>query len=74
MGLCTSKKVLTVLKQVASQVTEEDIKPTIVCNCEKLIAQNMEIIKSSKETIERSDQLLTEFKSFILQMRHVESL
>jgi hypothetical protein len=66
--------VLTVLKQVASQVTEEDIKPTIVCNCEKLIAQNMEIIKSSKETIERSDQLLTEFKSFILQMRHVESL
>lgn len=83
MGLVLSKKVKKVLesKVLESKVLEvvdshlgTNEKDAVKCCCEEAIKFNTEVLKQARESIEKSDALLADFKAFILQMRHVESL
>ena len=82
MGLVLSKKVKKVLESrgLESKVLEVvdahlgSNEKASVCCCEEAIKSNMEVLKQARESIEKSDALLADFKAFILQMRHVESL
>ena len=44
------------------------------CECKAVLKDTVVVLKQARESIEKSDALLADFKAFILQMRHVESL
>jgi hypothetical protein len=44
------------------------------CECKSVLKDTVVVLKQARESIEKSDALLSDFKAFILQMRHVESL
>lgn len=77
-GLCVKK----VLDSIEPSVKHEDkeVGETVVlevkecCACKEALVSNTEVMKQAKESIEKSDALLSDFKAFILQMRHVENL
>lgn len=75
-GLCVKK----VLDSIEPSVTEQEETVGVVlevkecCACKEALVSNTEVMKQAKESIEKSDALLSDFKAFILQMRHIENL